>query len=70
LLVVNIVAFILGKPEQKDCAISSESDQHSKAAPFALSRPCDPLLDNTAAEISVDQPTPYGFLSPPRGSHR
>jgi hypothetical protein len=61
LFVINVVAFILGEPEQKDCAIGSESDQHPKPASFALARPCDSLLDKAAAKISIDQPALCGF---------
>jgi len=33
----------------------------SKAASLALPRPCDPLLNEAAAEIGVDQTTPRSF---------
>jgi hypothetical protein len=48
---------ILGEPEEKDCTIRAECDQHPKAASLALARPRDPLLDKAAAEIGINQPT-------------
>src|SRR5665213_298121 len=61
LFVIDVVAFVFGEPEQKDCAIRPESDQHSKPASLTLPWPRDPLLDQAAAEIRIDQPTPCSF---------
>jgi hypothetical protein len=70
LFIVDVVAFILGEPEEKDCTIRPECDQHPKAASLALARPGDPLLDKAAAEISINQPTLCRFESRLRGFHR
>jgi hypothetical protein len=58
---VDVLALVLGEGEEKDGSIGTNSDGHAKAAPLALSRPGDPLLDDLTAKVSIDQTSHCSF---------
>ena len=55
LAVTDIFSFVLGEGKEIDGTIGAETDQHPKAASLALPRTGDPLLDDLAAKVGVDQ---------------
>lgn len=57
LAVADVLALILSEGKKVDGAIRAEPDQHTKAASFALPRTSNPLLNDLAAKIGVDQAT-------------
>jgi hypothetical protein len=52
----DVLAFVLGKGEKKNGTIGPKSDQHAKAASFALPWSRNPLLDEAATEVRINQP--------------
>lgn len=51
----DIFPFILGEREKINGPIGPKADQHAKAAPLSLSRASNPLFDDPAAKVCVDQ---------------